>query len=267
MGLFDFLKKKEQTQTAEKQPDRQINQPVTNNTEPYQGDLEKTNIIYQLVQTLSSDRNENWQNTFLQNIGQASFRCGDPQFITGPDGFQYFQLLLPEPNKSFQCFVIERMKDDFLLSNGFGVVINPTSNSADWVLSYGDILNFHLNRTFYTTEETLFSRERNDETIPGNEKVMIGQPSETILPEPTRKLIREFLKINGVEHPKVSLMMRHNKNNNGVTQDIVFNVTPQNFTSETNYRNVMKTIGWYLPRHYSFIGMDENSLDNGFMSL
>ena len=260
MGIFDFLKKKK--------PAEEI--PATETTvkqEPYLGDLSKTDVIYQLVQTPPSERDETWRETFLANISEASFRCGDPQIVTGPDGFPYFQLFLPEPNKSFQCYVIEKMKDDFLLASGFGVVINPNSSSADWVLSYGDVLNYHLNRTFYTTTETSFSKAIQDETITENEKVMIGQPSEAILPKQTRHLIAEFLETNGVKNPKISLMMRHRQDGNGVEQDLVFNLTPNNFEDEQTYRTVMQTIGWFLPRHYSFVGMSDQSLGEGFMPL
>ncbi len=264
MGLFDFLKKKEKEQQQITAP---TEKPVQKEDEPYLGDLNKTDILCKLVQTPPNERDEKWQQTFLENIGQASFRCGDPQTVIGPDGFPYFQLFLPEPNQSFQCYVIERMKDDFLLASGVGVVINPTPNSADWVLSCGDLLNLHLNKTFYTTTETLFSRETSDETIAENEKVMIGQPSETVLPKQTRYLIAEFLKMNGVKTPKILLMMRHRQDGNGVSQDIVFNLTPKNFKDENTYRTVMQTISWFLPRHYSFVSMDEQSLGNGFMPL
>jgi hypothetical protein len=44
-------------------------------------------------------------------------------------------------------------------------------------------------------------------------------------------------------------------------------LTPHNFKDESTYRSVMQTISWYLPRHYSFVGMDEKSLGNGFMPL
>ena len=29
----------------------------------------------------------------------------------------------------------------------------------------------------------------------------------------------------------------------------------------------MQTLAWYLPRHYSFVGMEEKSLANGFELL
>lgn len=262
MGLFDFLRKKVQPGTI-----KPLKQPLQKSTEPYLGDLTKTDILVKLVQTAPHERDENWRQTFLDNIVQASFRCGDPQVKTGPDGFPYFQLFLPEPFKEFQCFVIDRMKDDFLLESGFGVVINPAENTADWVLSYGDILNLHLNNSFYTTTETAFSKETSSEIIAKNEQVMIGQPSEIILPKVVRNLIAAFLKMNGIESPKVLLMMRQKANGAGVSQDIVFNLTPGNFKDENTYKRVMQAISWYLPGHYSYVSMDEKTFQNGFLPL
>lgn len=262
MGLFDFLRKKVQPGTI-----KPLKQPLQKSTEPYLGDLTKTDILVKLVQTAPHERDENWRQTFLDNIVQASFRCGDPQVKTGPDGFPYFQLFLPEPFKEFQCFVIDRMKDDFLLASGFGVVINPAANTADWVLSYGDILNLHLNNSFYTTTETAFSKETSSEIIAKNEQVMIGQPSETILPKVVRNLIATFLKMNGIKSPKVLLMMRQKTNGDGVSQDIVFNLTPGNFKDENTYKRVMQAVSWYLPGHYSYVSMDEKTFQNGFLPL
>jgi hypothetical protein len=203
----------------------------------------------------------------LSLLPSASFRCGDPQVITGPDGLPYFQLFLPEPNTSFQCYVIDKMKDDFLLENGYGVVINPTGNQPDWVLSYGDILNFHLNQNFYTYEETPFSKTNTDEDINETENVMIGQPSEELLPMKTRKIMEAFLKMNGIESPKVLLLMRHTNDNISFSQDLAFNITPDNFENEENFRYVMQTLAWFMPRHYSFVGLDEKNFSDTFSAL
>ncbi|MES2138989.1 MAG: hypothetical protein V4511_04735 [Bacteroidota bacterium] len=280
MGLFDIFKKKEtesvQQTTPQKEPylgdlikkkETESVQQTTLQKEPYFGDLNKTKEIYNLVKVPPSDRDENWKIEFLSNLSSASFRCGDPQVIKGPDGFPYFQLFLPEPNKSFQCYVIDRMQNDFLLESGFGVVIIQTGKQPDWVLSYGDILNLHLNKTFYTIGKTAFSREMKDEVIQKEEEIMIGQPSETILPKATRKLLDSFLKMNGIKSPKVLLLMRHINGGEGVSQDIAFNILPENFSSEAIYRSVMQTIAWYLPRHYSFVGVDEKTFGSGFMPL
>ncbi len=263
MGLFDYFKKKENQKEVLK-----TEKPLKKENEPYLGDLTKTNNLYRLVQTPQNERDDVWKQVFLENIVKASFRCGDPQVIMGPDGFPYFQLFLPEPNKSFQCYVIERMKDDFLLASGYGVVINPSQNGADWVLSYGDILNLHLNKTFYTMGATPFSSETNTETIAEKEEVLIGQPSEALLPQQTRQLLANLLKLNGINNPKILLLMRHKQGEDGgATQDIVFNLTEKKFADENTYRSVMQAISWYLPRHYSIVGMDEESLGSGFMPL
>ena len=132
--MFDLFKKKEQP--------KENNQESKIISEPYLGDLNKTAEIYNLIKIPHSERDENWNTSFLSHLSSASFRCGDPQVITGPDGLPYFQLFLPEPNTSFQCYVIEKMKDDFLLEHGYGVVINPTGNQPDWILSYGDSIPF-----------------------------------------------------------------------------------------------------------------------------
>ncbi len=197
---------------------------------------------------------------------QASFRCSEPQVITGPDGFPYFQLLMPRPNESFQCYVIERMKDDFLLESGYGVVINPEGGQPDWVLTYGDIMNLDLNGEFYTAGPTPFSTLKEDETIQGDEQVLVAQPSEIIFTKANRAVLREFLISIGLSSPKLFLMCR-NSPSGDASQELVFNVTPEDFESEEAFRNVMQTIGWFLPRHYSFVGMNEESFKNSFMPL
>lgn len=258
MALFDFIKKKEHTATTA---------TVQKINEPYLEDLEKTNILFNLVQTPKAERDDKWNEKFLENIVQASFRAGDPQVETGPDGFPYFRLFLPEPHKTFQCFVIDRMKDDFLLTSGLGVVVNPVPNGADWVFSYGDILNLYLNKTFYTLSETPFSKETIDEVLAEDEEVMIGQPAESILPHQARKIIAAFLKANGVMSPRIALMMRHKKDGSGMTQDLVFNLPPEMLQDEKQHHGILHALSWYLPRHYSIVAMDEKSLGTGFLPL
>lgn len=257
MGLFDLFRKKPQ-RTDTEQPEPTVN--------GYFGDLEKTDLIFSLIRVPAEERDEQWNKSFLENIVQASFRCIDPQVITGPDGFPYVQLLMPKPNESFQCYVIERMKDDFLLKSGYGVVINPEDGKPDWVLSYGDIMNLDLNGSFYTAGLTPFSASVEDETIDGEESVLVGQPSELILSKLNREVLREFLTRNGIKSPKVFLMSRAPKNAEA-SQELVFNITPADFESEEVFRYVMQSLGWFLPRHYSFVGMNEDRFNDSFMPL
>jgi hypothetical protein len=242
MGLFDFLLAKRKQASAH-----------TTNAVPYLGDLNKTNRIYTLVQVPRAKRDADWENAFLENVSAASFRSGNPQVQLGPDGLPYFQLFLPEPNKSFQCYVIDQMKDDFLLAAGYGVAINPTKTGADWVFSYGDILNLYLNKEFYTDTETSFMKSENGVKIDENEEIMVAQPGENLLPKQSQQIILNFLTENGIKKPKISLLMRHQNNGKGMVQDLVINIDEQSFDNEQHYQRVIQKLAWYVPKHYTFI--------------
>ena len=270
MGLFDIFKKTEAPKQSEsaKIAEKEVNTTSSTDTvsKGYLGDLQKTQAIASLLSVAHEERNEQWAAALLSDMPLASFRCGTPQIIAGPDGFPYFQLFLPEEGKEFQCFVIDKMVNDFLLNRGYGVVLNPGTGQPDWVLTYGDILNYHLNGSFFKPEHFFSTSKEAEEVVIEGEEIMVGQPSETILPVQTRILLKDFFQLNGIDEPKVMLMMR--KKGEEVSQDLVFNITPDGFESEEQYRNMMQTVTWYLPRHYSVVGLnDNNQADNGFMPL
>lgn len=228
------------------------------------GDLKKTAVIHKLLlQDPGYARTQGWNRQFLENLPEADFRCSDPQVIMGPDGFPYFQLLLPEPNVGFDNFCILQMKDDFLLSDGLGVVINPKEPEPDWVLTYGDILNLHLNGVFYLDSDQ-FVKLKNTETIPTGTQLVSGQPAEAILPSITRQVLRRFFQNNGIHNPKVVLLYRNNPPITGI--EIFFNITPAQFPSEEVFYNFLNAIKWFLPRHYAVASADEKSIE-GFQPL
>lgn len=206
------------------------------------GDLEKTKNLSELFAVPKEARDDKWKEKFLANVDAASFRCTDQQIILGPDGFMYAALYLPEPNKEFQCFVVKHMKDDFLLDKGIGVVICPGENSAEWVFSDGDILNYHLWGKFYTPEDHENAPASDDEA----DKVLIGQPAEDYFPKVARDVLRRYLAAQGVADPKILLMVR------GGVKELVFNMTAEMFESPQKYEDVMNRISWFLPRQYVY---------------
>lgn len=228
--------------------------------------LEKTQSIANLLAVPREERNEeNWLNQFLNDLPGASFRCGLPQVISGADGFPYFQLYVPDPGEEFQSYAIDKMIPEFLLERGFGVLINPGAGYPDWVLTYGDILNYSLNGSFFTYDSNFSTNTDAEEEVGEGEEIMVGQPAETILPSVTRKLLKDFFELNGIKDPKVLLLVR--KKGEEMYQDLAFNITPGDFETETHYRNMMQTITWYLPRHYSLIGLNDSEVEKGFMPL
>lgn len=235
--------------------------------EAYQGDLAKTEIIRSLCDIPKEQRDEDWKNKFCSAVAYAGFASGSPSVITGPDGFLYFQLStpasrgrIPEPSKEFQSFVIQRMKDDFLLREGYGVVINANKGEPDWVFSYGDILNYHLAKEFYTVSDNW--KLPSLEVIEEDEEVLIGQPSESFLPRATRTVIGDFLKSLDVNDGKLLLMSRQKPQ--GISRELVFNLTPEKFAMKEQFENIMRCISWYLPRHYRYVSMNESIMENNF---
>jgi len=126
-------------------------------------------------------------------------------------------------------------------------------------------LNYFLNGSFFKPEDNLFGNRNIPEEVGKGEEITIGQPSDSVLPLQTRKLLKDFFELNGIEDPKVLLMMR--KNGEEVSQDLAFNITPEYFESAIEYRNMMQTVTWYLPRHYSILGLQDEKVENGFMTL
>lgn len=254
MGLFDFLKTKSKpTEEATKQ----------NPARP-ECDITKTQITVDLFAVSADQRDDVWRQTFYENVQSASFACGNPQIFNGTDGFPYFILKTPEPHKPFESFCLRNMKDDFLLEKGFGVAINPKDNGVDWVFSYGDIVNLHLNKEFYSKKDSV--ELQNVETIKKEGKVLIAQPSESYLPRQTRQILKSFLQSNGVKRPKLMMVCRTIEGQ--VIQELAFNLFPEDFpsTEHLNYR--LQQISWFLPRHYVVLALPKTSnLTDGFVDL
>ena len=68
-------------------------------------------------------------------------------------------------------------------------------------------------------------------------------------------MLSAFLKGNGLAAPKVALLMRRNGKGTGVSQDLAFNITPADFENEADCSRVMQQLAWFLPRHYSIVGL------------
>lgn len=254
MGLFDFLKTKDKT----------IKKPVQPKADRPECDITKTQLMVDLFKIPQEQRDENWRQTFYDNVQTASFACGNPQVFNGPDGFPYFVLQTPEPNKPFESFCIRNMKDNFLLDKGFGVAINPKDNSVDWVFSYGDIVNLHLNKELFTKTDTV--EIQNEEKIKKNEKVLLAQPSESFLPRQTRQALKSFLQSIGIKRPKIMMVCR--TIDGQVIQELAFNIFREDFESidHLNYR--LKQISWFLPKHYVVLSLPKDSnFTNNFADL
>lgn len=229
------------------------------------GDLEKTIAINNLLTIPISKRDNQWIADFLSQIAAANLAVVEPEVLMSTDGFPYFNLRNVENDQSFQAFVIQDRLPT-LIRNGFGIAINTHKEQPDWMFSYGDLTNLHQRGEFYT-EKHIFSQNTEDFVIGRDEEVLVGQPSEEILPALTRQHMREYLQYAGVNNPLVLIIARNFKDEEKITHDLVLNITPKNFANELEYRMAMNTITWFLPRHYSIVGMDPERVASGFQPL
>ncbi|MCL7987780.1 hypothetical protein M8998_07500 [Sphingobacterium sp. lm-10] len=229
------------------------------------GNLEKTINLQHLLETPLPNRDANWIADFLDNIDECNLQLAEPEVAVANDSFPYMNARTVAPETNFKAFVI-RNELDTILANGFGLVINAHNDQPDWIFSHGDLLNLKLNNEFYT-DESAFSEHGKDFVLPKDEQVLVGQPSEAILPAQTRTHLREFLAYSGMNNGKVMLIARNYEDEQNMTQDLIFNITPKLFATQDAYVQVMNTISWFLPRHYSIAGVDELSVESGFAQI
>lgn len=228
----------------------------------YYGDLQKTQLLSNLFATAREARDEKWQQDVIEHLADASFRCGDPQLLTGPGGFPYFQLFIPEPHQPFECYVLSHMVDDFLFDRGWGVVINLQDNQHDWLLTYGDIVNYKLRKEFYSAPHAALPPTG---IIEKEEEVLTGQPSEELLPTPVRNAMRQYLTYYG--YPDVKIMLMSRITPQGPVQQIIFNLMVDQFQDEATYQSFMQSLSWFLPGNYSYGAMDEKDFTGQFAPL
>jgi hypothetical protein len=155
------------------------------------------------------------------------------------------------------------MARDFLLTQGLGVVIEPGNGQPQWVLSYGDIAQLALLNSL--EPQPISAQSSGREQLSAAEQVLVGQPSETLLPLVTRNVLRNYFSQHGV--PDIQLCLMSRMTPSGPDQSIVFDATPERFQSEEHYQGVMQSLAWFLPRHYRYSAMARSSLANGFLPL
>ncbi|MEO6819000.1 MAG: hypothetical protein ABI204_04695 [Ginsengibacter sp.] len=261
MGFFDFLKNKNNV----------VPQAPSIISSQDECDISKTGVVAELLKSPRAKRDDEWYRSFYENIATASFQSSSPQLLTGPDGFPYFILRTPEPYKPFESFCMKNMTADFLLHNGWGVVFNPAEDrSADWVFTYGAVVNYHLNKEFWcvTAEEAISNIvfEKNVGTTQKAEKVMVTQPSEEYLPNATRRAIKVFLQTKGIRTPK--MMMITSAGEGKVSRKLVLNIHPEDFPVVSKLDFLMQQVGWFLPNNYILVPLSKNSeLSSGFQDM
>jgi len=234
MGFFDFLNQKAGNEgPAPAQPEA----------------APSTQIIQALLRLPRAERNEAWSRQFLAHVGEASFFTRDPEVVIA-DRLPYFALHTAPGPRAYPSHVLHHLKDDLLLDQGLGAVINPAGQDADWAFSYGDILQYHLHGAFY----------------PSRDSGACELGPQARLPQAARKVIRAFLQSLGAQAPGVKFAARDQAGPGSL--ELVFSFAPQDFNSLDDFHFAMSSLAWFLPRNYSYtMAGGLAGQDDGFEAL
>ncbi|GLR20096.1 hypothetical protein [Portibacter lacus] len=210
-----------------------------------------------------AERNLTWDKNFMKHAGEAHLACRIPQIEKGDDGFPYFQLEIPNVGAPFQAYTISKLIEDHLLKDGLGASITAYGEKPEMRFSYGELLNYHYRKSFRSNLQnwlppspTQFQNEK---------EILGGNPTASILHPLTRKVILAYLVKNNYHFPKVSLL--NIMTENGIMNQLVFNLVPSKFNSEKHFQAVLSSLKWYLPVHYTYTSMPEHYLGELFFDL
>ena len=228
MGLFDIFKKKT---------------PKENKTE--------STTLESLFNTPLIMRDDIWGKEFNQIIKNQKFSKISDKFLEDENEMKYLNLHIDSnSNNSINHYISS------CLENGNGIYISNENKDYEWIFTFGDLIDFHLNETFYSNRiSSPFSGEVID-TLFHNEETTIGQPSENYLPEIAKKHITTFLSTFGLQNIKIALIWW--RKSNEIT--LAFEIVPQMFQSANQdmLDSLLYYLKWYLPNYYNIIFIEGN---------
>jgi hypothetical protein len=229
-------------------------------------DLARTDQVVKLLVTPREQRDDAWREAFLEAIVDASLAAQQPQVIQGPDGFGYFVLRRPPVGQPFEPFCVSHILE-MCTERGLGIVVEPSGGAAEWVFTYGDLFSLRAYGSFRGDPLDGAEEAAPSTGVLGKDTpVMIGAPSEEILPSWARRVIASFLKqVGHVSEPRVLVMVEPARS---PRRNLVFNVHPEDFPSGEQFQSVLNALGWFLPPNRLVVGMSRKAgLETSFAVL
>jgi hypothetical protein len=220
-------------------------------------DLSKTEALTRLFAEPRERRDHAWRAAFFDAIVDGSMATTPSQLMQGPDGFPYFVLQLPPVGESFTPFCVSHVLEH-CTDHGYGVVVEPGKGQPQWVFRYGDLFSLRAYGSFDgDPADTGNGQGAGTEVVAKKTPVMVGAPSEAMLPAWARRVIAAFLTRNAsVTEPKVLVMVDPSR---APGRDLVFNVHPQDFPSEAAFEAVMQALSWFVPARRSVVAISKTS--------
>ena len=232
-------------------------------------DLAKTEVLTRLFvqpREPGRGRDEAWRGSFFDAIVDASLATTPSQLMQGPDGFPYFVLQLPPAGQPFTPFCVSHILEH-CTDHGYGIVVQPGEGAPQWVFTYGDLFSL---RAYQSFDGDPVDRQAPAgppvDVLPKDTQVMVGAPSEAMLPPWARHAVAGFLtRVARVGDPRVLVMVEPSR---APGRHLVFNVHPEDFPTDQAFKAILHAIGWFMPPRRSVIALSRTSgLTDSFVPL
>ncbi len=214
-------------------------------------------LLVQASNVPNSDRDVQWEYSFLDALPLGKVKVLSPEPQNGPDGWPYMMVEAGEDATEPAWKIIQ-----WLAQRGIGLVVNPSKAYPDFVFNFGMLWYFKENGRFVQT-----SAPNNDGNI---DKGLVeiegaglhtGEPTKEYLPDYVRQILREFFRDQGLHAVRIAMVSADRKN-----YDLAFSVESIGNPPQAEHAGIAEAMAWFLPGHYSVLVMSEAGVP-GFVAL
>ena len=163
-------------------------------------------------------RTNEWFDRFWQNAWTAALLIADPPVATGPDGFPYLRLHLPQRDFAAPTCLMNAVTGAVEQGAGAALFASPAADmaDADYVMPLGvldSFLRFGCPEGDPADLEEMAQRGATGSgttTLAAGEQILVGTPSSDFLPPPAaRALHRHLVEDWGLADPRVAILVSH----------------------------------------------------------
>jgi hypothetical protein len=200
-----------------------------------------------LLQKPMEQRDEKWEDAFLQAFPLSTLRILEEVPQEGPDGFPYLIVATDDTGTEPAAKVL-----DWLSARGIGLVVNPLRDMPDYVFTFGQIWNFKERGQF---NSPVARQNLGQFKLDEGQKVLAGAPTEEHLPQYVREILRSFFSQVGAPSVKILMLSTDRKH-----YDLCFSIESLGNPEKHEHPGVLEAISWFLPSHYSIALIHEKGL-------
>lgn len=201
-------------------------------------------LVQELLAVPREARDQAWQAGFDEAIRVAPFVKLDGKILQGPDDFPYLVLTTRRDEALETCVSVGGVAEE-CTERGLGIVIDPGPDGPTWVFHYGQLWSLREYDSFRGDPDDEPADRPADQVVEEDRAVMVGQPSEHMLPGYARKVLDAYLRqAVGVPRPRVFVLIDPTQR---PARNLVFNVHPENFKEPDAITTILGSLGWFLP--------------------